>query len=51
MGTFGIAPAQALGFSLLVFVTFYLGGGLIGAVAWWLKPVPLATLRTAQAEK
>jgi hypothetical protein len=45
MGTFGIAPAQALGFSLLVFVTFYLGGGLIGAVAWWFKPVSLAKLR------
>jgi uncharacterized protein (TIRG00374 family) len=42
-----LAPANisapiALSFSLLVFLTFYLGGGLIGAVAWWLKPAPLA---------
>jgi len=35
-------PADvALGFSLLVFGTFYLAGGLIGAVAWWVKPVQL----------
>ncbi len=31
----------ALGFSLLVFGTFYLAGGMMGAVAWWIKPVPL----------
>ncbi len=41
LGTQGVAPESALGFSLLVFMTFYLGGGLIGAVAWWLKPAPL----------
>lgn len=41
LGTLGVAPEAALGFSLLVFMTFYLGGGLIGAIAWWLKPAPL----------
>lgn len=49
LGTLGVAAAQALGFSLLVFATFYLGGGLLGAIAWWLKPVSLATLRRARA--
>jgi hypothetical protein len=38
---FAIAAEDALSFSLLVFATFYLGGGLIGAAAWWLKPVEL----------
>mgnify|MGYP002683163785 CR=1 FL=1 len=41
LGAAGIAPEPALTFSLLVFATFYLAGGLMGAVAWWLKPVNL----------
>lgn len=45
LSTLGISAEAALGFSLLVFATFYLGGGLIGAVAWWLKPAPLTQLR------
>ncbi len=44
-----ISAEAALGFSLLVFATFYLGGGLMGAVAWWLKPIPLTRLRNQQA--
>jgi hypothetical protein len=51
LSTIGIAAEPALGFSLLVFVTFYLAGGMIGAVAWWFKPVPLAALRTARAQR
>lgn len=47
--TVGIAPALALSFSLLVFVAFYLAGGVIGAAAWLLKPVSLADARTAQS--
>lgn len=35
----GMAGEAAVAFSLLVFVTFYLGSGLFGAIAWWLKPV------------
>jgi uncharacterized protein (TIRG00374 family) len=41
LGNIGVAPEGALGFSFLVFVTFYIAGGLMGAVAWWLSPVPL----------
>jgi hypothetical protein len=45
LGTVGLSSEQALGFSLLVFATFYLAGGLFGAVAWGIKPAPLAALR------
>ncbi len=45
LGTSGVSSEAALGFSLLVFLTFYVGGGLMGAVAWWLKPVPLRVAR------
>lgn len=45
LSTLGLAAEAALGFSLLVFLTFYLGSGLIGALAWWLKPVPIGHLR------
>lgn len=41
LGTLQIPAEAALSFSLLIFVTFYLAGGLMGAVAWWLKPLPL----------
>lgn len=39
--TVGISAEAALSFSLLMFVTFYIGGGLMGTVAWWIKPVVL----------
>ena len=45
LGTAGVPAEAALGFSLLVFVTFYIGGGLMGAVAWWVKPEPLLARR------
>lgn len=41
LGIVGVPAAQSLGFSLLVFATFYMGGGMIGALAWMLKPVAL----------
>lgn len=43
LATVGVAAEAALSFSLLVFLTFYVGGGLIGAMAWWIKPVPLSS--------
>lgn len=51
LGTVGIPPELALGFSLLVFLVFYVGGGLMGAIAWWIKPVSLDALRTVQAHE
>jgi uncharacterized protein (TIRG00374 family) len=40
LGAAGVSSETALGFSLLVFATFYVGGGLLGLVAWWLQPLP-----------
>lgn len=38
-------PAEkSLGFSLLVFVTFNVAGGLLGSIAWFLKPAELRRL-------
>lgn len=41
LGTAGIDAERALVFSLLVFFVFFVLGGLFGAVAWLLKPVPV----------
>jgi len=41
----GVPAEAALSFSLLVFLTFYVAGGLMGAVAWGVKPVPVDFLR------
>ena len=49
LGTAGIASEAALGFSLLVFFTFYVCGGLMGLIAWLIKPIPWSTLRGVQA--
>jgi hypothetical protein len=35
----GISAEQAVAFSTLFFLTFYVGGGIIGFVAWQLKPL------------
>jgi uncharacterized protein (TIRG00374 family) len=40
LGAWGVPAEAALGFSLLVFATFYLGGSLIGAAAWLWRPTP-----------
>lgn len=49
LGTVGVAPEKSLGYSLLVFVTFYVAGGLMGAVAWLVKPVSLKDAKAAQS--
>jgi len=41
LGQAGISKEAAVSFSLLVFTTFYIAGGLLGAGAWWLKPAPI----------
>jgi uncharacterized protein (TIRG00374 family) len=40
LGNMGVPHETAMAFSLLVFVVGYIGSGVIGAVAWWLKPIP-----------
>jgi uncharacterized protein (TIRG00374 family) len=35
----GLVAEQAVAFSTLFFLAFYVGGGLIGALAWQLKPL------------
>ena len=49
LGTAGVAAEKGLGYSLLVFVTFYIAGGLMGAVAWLIKPVSLKEVKAAQS--
>ena len=41
LGAFGVPVERALAFSLLVFVTFYLGGSLLGGLAWLYRPTPV----------
>lgn len=41
LGQAGVSEEIAMSFSLLVFTTFYVAGGLLGALAWWIKPAPL----------
>ncbi len=45
LSAYGVAAEAAISFSLLVFVTFYIAGGLTGALAWVIRPVPLSALR------
>ena len=42
LGQFGVAAELSLSYSLLVFTTFYIIGGLIGGAAWLLKPLSLS---------
>ncbi|MFX0197323.1 MAG: lysylphosphatidylglycerol synthase domain-containing protein, partial [Candidatus Hodarchaeota archaeon] len=39
----GLKPELAVSYAFLVFVTFFVCGGLMGAVAWWIKPVTIVT--------
>lgn len=48
--TLGVPAEAGLGFSLLVFLTFYVAGGLIGAIAWYIKPVEWRTKEGASGE-
>jgi uncharacterized protein (TIRG00374 family) len=40
LGRWEISSEAALSFSLLVFASSYLVGGLLGALAWWRRPLP-----------
>lgn len=45
LGTVGVSSQLSLGFSLLIFVAFYVAGGLLGAIAWQMKPVDLNRIK------
>ncbi len=34
-----LKPELAVSYAFLVFITFFVCGGLMGAVAWWIKPL------------
>lgn len=34
----GLKAELAVSYAFLVFITFFVSGGLMGAVAWWIKP-------------
>jgi len=43
----GIKPELAVSYALLVFFLFFIVGGLLGAVAWWLRPLELHELQNS----
>ncbi len=51
LGADGVGLEAAMSFSLLVFITFYVGAAVIGAVAWFVKPVSLNETRAKQLFK
>ena len=51
LGTVGVPAEAARGFSLLIFTTFYLAGGLMGTVAWVVYPLRMpASLKGTRNE-
>ena len=36
-----IQPEIAVTYSFLVFVNFFIAGGIIGAISWWFKPLKI----------
>jgi uncharacterized membrane protein YbhN (UPF0104 family) len=50
LGIAGVSSEAALSFSLLVFFTFYVCGGLMGLVAWLIKPLPWSVLRARHTQ-
>lgn len=44
LARFGIGQAQAVAFSLVILVIFYVGGILLGSICWVWEPVELGTV-------
>ncbi len=47
----GFNPELAVSYAFLVFLNFFVFGGLLGAVAWWLKPLRVKNLSSASGKK
>jgi glycosyltransferase 2 family protein len=41
----GLNPETAVSYSFLIFITFFVCGGLMGLVAWWIKPINISFLK------
>lgn len=39
-----LSPELAVSYAFLVFITFFVCGGLMGAVAWWIKPLSISRM-------
>ena len=37
----GLKPELAVSYAFLVFITFFVAGGMLGAVTWWMRPLDL----------
>ncbi|MFC1825214.1 lysylphosphatidylglycerol synthase transmembrane domain-containing protein [Thermodesulfobacteriota bacterium] len=51
LATLGVSAEAAFGYSLLIFLVFYMGGGLLGGLAWLIKPVPFSLLKKKPTAK
>jgi uncharacterized protein (TIRG00374 family) len=47
----GFDPEWAVSYAFLVFLSFFVFGGLLGAVAWWLKPLRVKNFSSAPGKK
>lgn len=47
LSVYEVSAQVALSFSLLVFLVFYVAGGVIGFGAWWIKPLPVKEWHTS----
>jgi len=43
----GYNPEMAVSYSLLIFLNFFVFGGLLGAGAWWMHPLDLRSFRSS----
>jgi len=47
----GFDPEWAVSYAFLVFLNFFVFGGLMGAVAWWLKPLRVKNFSSAPGKR
>ncbi len=43
----GLQPELAVSYAFLVFITFFVCGGMFGAMAWWINPLPKYSSRNS----
>lgn len=45
----GLDPEQAVSYAFLVFIVFFVSNGLMGAVAWWIKPLNILVQKRSES--